>query len=99
MKTTEEIISKDNPNYKYDQYSFEEVENFMLIYAKEVLILATEKANIILKGCYSEDFIIKDEETVRYNTLGVSSVYAEECSKFKVRVNKDSILNIINELK
>ena len=34
VPTALELISKNNPNYKYDEYGFEEIENFMLGFAQ-----------------------------------------------------------------
>lgn len=83
MKTTEEIISKDNPNYKYNSYSFTEVQNFMIEYGKQLLIEASERTTT--KCLNMESFGSENQSS------------CSEC-EYHI-VDKSSILNIINELK
>ena len=105
MKTTEEILEEyDSISYGWNHedkkaIDIKNVQEAMIEYGKQLLIEASEKATIILKDVYSEDFTIVNDEIVRYNPRGVSSVYADECTKFSIKINSESILNIINELK
>ncbi len=103
MKTVKQIIEK---HYKLDTDEegnavmyLGQIEDLLLEYGKQLLTEASKRANIILKDVYSEDFTIVNDEIVRYNPRGVSSVYADECTKFSIKINSESILNIINELK
>ena len=84
------------PEYLIDKEDF---KTAMIEYGKQLLIEASEKATIILKDVYSEDFRIVKDEIVRYNPKGVNSVYPDDCFKYSMKINSESILNIINELK
>ena len=103
MKTVKQIIEK---HYKLDTDEegnavmyLGQIEDLLLEYGKQLLIEASEKATIILKDVYSEDFRIVKDEIVRYNPKGVNSVYPDDCFKHSMKINSESILNIINELK
>ena len=99
MKTAKQF-AEEYYNLIYNNYgSLQDLEDYFIEYGKQVLIEASERATIILKDVYSEDFRIVKDEIVRYNPKGVNSVYPDDCFKYSMKINSESILNIINELK
>ncbi len=103
MKTTIDILENigvvTSPVSGLQTYLKADVQAAMIEYGKQLLIEASERATITLKDVYSEDFTIVKDEIVRYNPKGVNSVYPDDCFKHSMKINSESILNIINELK
>lgn len=75
----------------------EEFEQFKREFGKELLEKASQGAKIIIKDDYSEDYKIVEEETVRYNSSGVSNVYPDDCTKHTIKIDKESITGVLDK--
>jgi len=65
-------------------------------HVKAALQSASKKAEIMIKDVYSESYSLVKSETVRYNSMGVSTVYPDECGRHTIEIQKESILNSYN---
>jgi len=75
----------------------EEYNNHIKDIIKETLDNAVDKGKILLKDYYSEDYKLVESEVVMYNSIGVNNVYPEDCNKYTVSINKESITNTLEE--
>ena len=79
METAEEFLGKNNPNYKYDLYEFNQVENLLIEFAqmhtKAALETAADCAKTEVTGV---DYLWTGEDEIPVTEYGVY---------------KDSILN------
>lgn len=105
IPTAEEFIAERSyslgTQMKRDTYYAYHVKElcieFAKLHVKAALSCANDKSLIRIKDVYSSDFSLVHSTMVRYNSLGVRSVYAEECGVHNISVEKDSILDAYPE--
>jgi len=68
------------------------MQAFAKLHVQAALKVASEKAEIKIKDNYNESYSLVKSETVNYNSVGVYNVYPEECTKHRIEVFENSIL-------